>query len=75
MPHEDADVLNLPAPGAVAFYFTYEFDGRQKLIRQIHGLKPAQRQGYQLFAQALKGPGLIFFFESCFYNPYPSHNS
>ena len=45
MPHESSDVLNLPAPGAMAPYFTCEFDGRQKLIRQLHGLKLAERQG------------------------------
>jgi len=60
MPHEGADVLNLPAPGAMAPYFTYEFDCRQKLIRQLHGLKLAGRQGDQLFAQALQGPVFIF---------------
>jgi hypothetical protein len=32
----------------------YEFDGRQKLIRKPHGLKLAERQGSQLFAQALQ---------------------
>jgi hypothetical protein len=60
MPHEGADVLNLPAPGAMAPYFTCEFDGRQKLIRQPHGLKLAERQDDQLFAQALQG--LVFIF-------------
>ena len=73
MPHEGADILNLPAPGAMASYFTCEFDGRQKLIRQPHGLKLAERQGDQLFAQALQGPVFIFFFWFCFYNPYPSY--
>jgi hypothetical protein len=43
MPHEGADVLYLPAPGAMALYFSCEFNGRQKLIRQIHALKPAER--------------------------------
>jgi hypothetical protein len=61
MPHEGSDVLNLPAPGAMAFYFMCEFDGRQKLIRHFHGLKLAGRQGDQLFAQALQGPVFIFF--------------
>ena len=61
MPHEGADILNLPAPGAMASYFTCEFDGRQKLIRQPHGLKLAERQGDQLFAQALQGTVFIFF--------------
>jgi len=50
MPHEGADVLNLPAPGAMALYFACGFDGRKKLIRQLHGLKLAERQGDQLFA-------------------------
>jgi hypothetical protein len=71
MPHEGSDVLNLPAPGARAPYFTCEFDGRHKLFRQLHGLKLAEWQGDQLFAQALLGPGFIFFPGSCFYNPYP----
>jgi len=53
MPHEDADILNLPAPGGIAPYSVCEFDGRQKLIRQPHGLKPSERQGDQLFAQVL----------------------
>jgi hypothetical protein len=66
MPHEDSDVLNLPAPGAMAPYFTCEFDGRQKLIRQLHGLKLADRQGDQLFAQALQGTVFIFFPGSAF---------
>jgi len=61
MPHECADVLKLSAPGAMTPYFTCEFDGRQKLIRQPHGLKLAERQGDQLFAQALQGPVVIFF--------------
>jgi hypothetical protein len=66
MPHEGSDVLNLPAPGAMAPYFTCEFDGRQKLIRQLHGLKPAEWQGDQLFAQALQGSVFIFFPGSAF---------
>ena len=66
MPHEGSDVLNLPATGAMAPYFTCEFDGRQKLIRQLHGLKLAERQGDQLFAQALQGPVFIFFPRSAF---------
>jgi hypothetical protein len=66
MPHEGSDVLNLPAPGAMAFYFMCEFDGRQKLIRQFHGRKLAGRQGDQLFAQALQGPVFIFFPGSAF---------
>ena len=45
----------------MAPYFTCEFDGRQKLIRQLHGLKLAERQGDQLFAQALQGTVFIFF--------------
>jgi len=66
MPHESSDVLNLPAPGAMTPYFTCQFDGRQKLIRQLHGLKLAERQGDQLFTQALQGPGFIFFVSSAF---------
>jgi hypothetical protein len=66
MPHEGSDVFYLPAPGAMALYFTYEFDGRQKLIRQLHGLKLAKRQDDQLFAQALQGPIFIFFPGSAF---------
>ena len=50
----------------MAPYFTCEFDGRQKLIRQLHGLKLAERQGDQLFAQALQGTGFIFFPGSAF---------
>jgi hypothetical protein len=66
MPHEDADVLNLPAPGAMVLYFTCECDGRQKFIRQIQGFKLAGRQGDQLFTQALQGPVFIFFLGSAF---------
>jgi hypothetical protein len=66
MPHEYSDVLNLPAPGAMALYFACEFDGRPKLIRQLHDLKLAVRQGDQLFAQALKGPIPSFFLGSAF---------
>ena len=61
LPHEGADVLNLPAPGAMVLCFTREFDGCQKLFRQIHGLKLAGRQGDQLFTQALQCPVFIFF--------------
>jgi hypothetical protein len=50
----------------MAPYFTCEFDGCQKLIRQLHGLKLAERQGDQLFAQALQGPVFIFFPGSAF---------
>jgi hypothetical protein len=66
MPHEGSDVFYLPAPGAMALYFTCEFDSRQKLIWQLHGLKLAKRQGGQLFAQALQGPVFIFFPGSAF---------
>ena len=66
MPHEGSNVLNLPAPGTMALYFTCEFDGRQKLIRQLHGLKLAERQGDQLFAEALQGSVFIFFPSSAF---------
>ena len=66
MPHEGSDVLNLSAPGATAPYFVCEFDGRQKLIRQIHGLKLTERQGDQLFAQALQSPVFIFLLGSAF---------
>jgi len=61
MPHEGTDVLNLPAPGALAPYFKCEFDDRLKFIRQPHGLKLAEGQGDQLFAQDLQGPVFIFF--------------
>jgi hypothetical protein len=50
----------------MALYFPCEFDGRQKLIRQIHGLKLAGRQGDQLFAQTLQGPVFIFSLGSAF---------
>ena len=66
MTHEGADVLNLPAPGAMALNFMCEFDGRQKLIRQPHGLKLGERQGDQLFAQALQGAVFIFFLGPAF---------
>ena len=66
MPHEGPDELNLPAPGAAAFYFMGEFDGCQKLVRQIHGLKLAGRQGDQLFAQALQRSVFIFLLGSAF---------
>jgi len=61
MPHEGADVLNLPAPGAMAPYFTCEFDGRQKLTRLPDSLKTDERQEYELFAQTLQGPDFIFY--------------
>jgi hypothetical protein len=66
MPHENSDVLNLPAPGTTAPYFTCEFDGCQKLTRKLHGLKLNERQGDQLFAQALQGPVFILFPGSAF---------
>jgi hypothetical protein len=66
MTHEGADVLHLPAPGATALYFTCEFDGCKKLIRQLYGRKLAGRQGDQLFAEALQGPVFVFFLGSAF---------
>jgi hypothetical protein len=61
MPHEGADVLNLPAPGTAAPYFMYAFDGGQKFIGQLHGRQSAEGQSDQLFAQALQGPVFILF--------------
>jgi hypothetical protein len=61
MPHESADVLNLPAPGAAAPYFMYTFDGGQKFIGQLHGRQLAEGQSDQLFPEALQGPVFILF--------------
>jgi hypothetical protein len=66
MPHEGADVLDLPAPGAMALYFTREFDGCLKLFGQRHGFQVAQRQVDQLLTQALEGPVFIFLLGSAF---------
>ena len=51
MSHEGANVFDLPAPGAVALYFSCQNDGRQDLIWKLHGFKLAQRQADQLFSQ------------------------
>jgi predicted dehydrogenase len=66
MPHESADILNLPAPGAAAFYLMDEINRCQKLFRQRQGIQLARRQAHQLFAQTLQSAVFLFFLGSAF---------
>jgi hypothetical protein len=66
LPQESADVLDLPAPGPMTLYFTREFHGSDKLVRQPHGFKLAGLQGDQLFPQPLQGMVFLFFLSSAF---------